>query len=156
VHDKMARIGTTLLSAAVVLAAGRVDAGPQNARAAIEEGGAAFSALLAKGDAAGLAAMYAADAQVFPPNSDIVTGAAAIQKVWQGVIDAGVKGAKFTIVDVTEAADLASETGRYELTGADGKVVDTGKYVVVWKRVGGRWKLLRDIWNTSQPASAAK
>jgi ketosteroid isomerase-like protein len=70
-----------------------------------------------KGDAAGLAVMYAADAQVFPPNSDIVTGAAAIQNLWQGVID-------------------------------------TGKYVVVWKRVGGRWKLLRDIWNTSRPAPA--
>lgn len=145
------RILAASASAALLLAAQPGTAAPKGARAAIEEAGAAFSATLAKGDAAGLAAMYAPDAQVFPPNSDIVTGAAGIQKVWQGVVDAGLKGLKFTIVDVTEAGDLAAESGKYELSGADGKVVDSGKYVVVWKRIGGRWMLLRDIWNTSLP-----
>jgi ketosteroid isomerase-like protein len=35
----------------------------------------------------------------------------------------------------------------------DGKVADRGKYVVIWKRVGGEWKLHRDIWTTSLPAA---
>ena len=142
-------------SAAVLLAAGPASAAPPGARAAIEEANGRFSALVAKGDSAGLAAMYAADAQVFPPHSDIVTGT-AIQKLWQGVIDSGVKSAKLTTVDVIDAADLASETGKYEMIGAEGTVLDSGKYVVVWKQVGGRWKILRDIWNTSLPAAAAK
>jgi ketosteroid isomerase-like protein len=32
-----------------------------------------------------------------------------------------------------------------------GKVVDRGKYIVIWKREQGQWKLHRDIWNTSMP-----
>jgi ketosteroid isomerase-like protein len=32
------------------------------------------------------------------------------------------------------------------LVAKDGKV-DQARYVVVWKREGGRWKLHRDIWN---------
>jgi ketosteroid isomerase-like protein len=137
-------------AAALVVTAPAGAAAPAT-RAAIEEANAAFSAALAKGDAAGLAAMYAAEAQVFPPNSDIVASAAGIQKLWQGFIDGGAKGIKLTTVDLSEAGDLAVEAGRYELSGADGKVLDSGKYVVVWKRVGGGWKILRDIWNTSLP-----
>jgi ketosteroid isomerase-like protein len=125
-------------------------------RAAIEKAGADFAATFTKGDAAGVAAMYAADAQLFPPESDIVTGGAAIQKVWQGVIDSGVKGMKLTTLDVVESGDLAAESGKAELHGADGPVLESGKYLVVWKRVDGRWKILRDIWNSNAPAPVAK
>jgi len=31
--------------------------------------------------------------------------------------------------------------------------VTDGKYVVIWKRDGGQWKIHRDIWNTSMPAT---
>ena len=153
-HDKASRILTASVSAALLLAAGPGSAAAASARADIEAANSKFMALLAKGDAAGLAALYATDGQVVPPNSDFVSGAPAIQKFWQGTIDAGIKGAKFTTLDVTVRGDLASETGKYDLTGADGTVLDTGKYVVVWKREGGRWKLHRDIFNTSMPAPA--
>jgi ketosteroid isomerase-like protein len=33
-----------------------------------------------------------------------------------------------------------------------GQVIDNGKYVVLWRREAGQWKLHRDIWNSSQPA----
>ena len=33
------------------------------------------------------------------------------------------------------------------LVGRDGKITE-GRYVVVWKRTNGEWKLHRDIWNT--------
>jgi hypothetical protein len=39
------------------------------------------------------------------------------------------------------------------LSGADGGALDNGKYVVVWHRDAGTWKLHRDIWTTSQPAA---
>lgn len=154
-RNAMSILGTVAVASAVLLVAASAPAATPSARPAIEKAGAAFAATLAKGDSAGLAAMYAPDAQVFPPNSDVVTGT-AIQKTWQDVIDAGVKSMKLTILDVVESGDLAVESGRADLYGADGKVVDSGKYVAVWKLVGGRWKILRDIWNTSQPAPASK
>jgi hypothetical protein len=33
----------------------------------------------------------------------------------------------------------------------DGKVLDKGKYIVIWKKEDGTWKLHRDIWTTSVP-----
>lgn len=108
-HEMAIRILTASVSAAVLVAAGPGSAATPAARAAIEEANSKFVALLAKGDAAGMAAMYAAGAQVFPPNGDMVSGAPAIQQLWQGVIDAGIKGAKLTTLDVTVGGDLATE-----------------------------------------------
>jgi ketosteroid isomerase-like protein len=48
--------------------------------------------------------------------------------------------------------DMAYEVGKLTLKGEDGTVLDSGKYVVIWKRENGQWRLHRDIWNTSMPA----
>ena len=36
------------------------------------------------------------------------------------------------------------------------KTVDKGNYIVVWKKDDGKWKIFRDIWNSSEKAMAAK
>jgi ketosteroid isomerase-like protein len=140
--------------AAILLAMAAAGGAAQGDRAAIEAANARFGSLFKQANGAGVAALYTQDAQVLPPNGDIVSGGAAIQKFWQGVMDAGIKGAKLTTLEVTPAGNTAYEVGRYELSGADGSVLDNGKYVVIWKRDGGQWKLHRDIWNTNTPAPA--
>jgi ketosteroid isomerase-like protein len=81
----------------------------------------------------------------------VVSGTAAIQKFWQGALDSGIAGAKLTAVEVEDHGATAHEVGQYELSDKAGKVLDRGKYVVIWKRDGKQWKLHRDIWTTSQP-----
>lgn len=115
-----------------------------------------FMAAFNKGDAAGVAALYTEDGQLLPPNGDFVTGKQAIQDFWQGVMDAGIKGAKLEIVEVEEYADTAYEIGKYTLYGAEGQEVDTGKYLVIWKQENRQWKLHRDIWNSSMPPAPAQ
>lgn len=44
--------------------------------------------------------------------------------------------------------EFVNEEGGYELKGDKGQVIDRGKYLVVWKRVGREWKMYRDIFNT--------
>src|SRR5882757_9506804 len=61
-------------------------------RSAIETADAVFSATAAKGDGAGLAALYAAEGQVMPAGSEPIRGTAAIQKFWQGALDSGIAG----------------------------------------------------------------
>jgi ketosteroid isomerase-like protein len=65
----------------------------------------------------------------------------------------GVKGATLTTLDVDGQGETAYEVGKYALTGEGGKVLDNGKYIVVWKREQGKWRLHRDIWNSSMPMS---
>ena len=123
-------------------------------RAAIEKANKEFGALFAQGKGPALAALYSASAEIFPPNSDVVRGRAAIGRFWQGAMDAGIKGATLTTLEVQAHGDTAHVVGQYALTGEGGKAIDGGKYIVIWKREQGRWKLHRDIWNTSQPAPA--
>ena len=121
-------------------------------RAAIAAPIEQFMAAFSRGDAAGAAAVYTADAQVLPPNSDVITGQQAIQTFWQGAMDMGVKAVKLETVEVEGTGILPMKSGRFTLQGAEGQVIDAGKYVVIWKQEAGQWKLHRDIWNSSRPA----
>jgi ketosteroid isomerase-like protein len=141
------------LSAATAIAT-LVPSSPLHAeepRAAIEAADRLWEAAVSKGDAAALAALYTANAQLLPPNSEAITGTAAIQKFWQGFLDSGIRVAKLKTLEVEALGNSAHEVGEYEVSGQGGQLVDRGKYVVIWKRDGPRWKLHRDIWTTSQP-----
>ena len=125
-------------------------------KAEIDKANEAFAAAFAKGDAAAIAKMYSTDARVFPPNSDAIQGADAIEKLWKGAMDMGVKSVKLQATEVEAHGAVVNEVGSYSMLAADGKQLDRGKYLVIWKREGNAWKLHRDIWNTSMPAPAGK
>jgi uncharacterized protein (TIGR02246 family) len=88
-------------------------------------------AALARGDAAGVAAAYTPDGQMFPAKSDVVSGRAAIQKLWQEWITAGFTNLKLEALEVEAFGDTANEVGRYAMPGNHGKMLDDGKYVVI-------------------------
>ena len=56
------------------------------------------------------------------------------------------------MVTVAGSGDLATDRGSYVLN-IDGAPEDRGKYVVVWKKVGGEWKAFQDIFNSDLPAA---
>ncbi|MGH9311706.1 MAG: YybH family protein [Vicinamibacterales bacterium] len=123
-----------------------------NVRAAIEAANKKFVDGAAKGDAKLIATVYTTDAEAFPPNADVVRGRDAIQKLWQSVLDSGVSGVELKTREADASGDTAWESGGYTMSAKDGKVLDRGKYCVIWKRVQGQWLLHRDIWNSSVPA----
>lgn len=139
--------------AAVAIAAAPVQA--QETKAALDALNKGFVAAFAKHDANGVASFYSSTAEAFPPNSDIVKGKVAIAKMWQGVIDSGVATAELTTSEVHAEGNMAYEVGTYAMKATDGKVLDHGKYCVVWLKENGQWKLHRDIWNTNMPAPSA-
>jgi uncharacterized protein (TIGR02246 family) len=121
----------------------------------IEAGNKKFMDAFRRGDAAAMADLYTAQGQLLPANSDFVRGTEAIREFWQGAMAMGLKDATLETVEVEDHGDTAIEVGRYRLLAPGGAVADHGKYIVVWKREGGVWKLHRDIWTTSQPAAAS-
>ena len=141
-----------LIALPLLLSLGSATAQPSNIRGVIEEGNQQWSMAFSTGDSAALAAMYTPNAQLFPMHREVVSGIEAIQQFWQGVMASGVKGATLTTLEVDEQGDTAYEVGKYELRGEGNKVLDHGKYVVVWKRAQGQWRLHRDIWNSNLPA----
>jgi ketosteroid isomerase-like protein len=147
------KIRLRLLSVVLLVAAACITR-PANAdtvRSDIDAANAQFSAAAAKGDGAGLAALYATDGQVLPAGSDPIEGSQAIQKFWQGALDSGIAGIGLTTVEIYGHGPTATEVGQYELRDKNGKVLDHGKYIVVWRHEGGKWKLLRDMFSTNVP-----
>ena len=97
--------------------------------------------------------MYTERGQLFPPDAQIVDGRPAIETYWKSALDGGVKGVELKTTEVFSLGEAAAETGTYTLSGKNGDSLEEGKYVVVWKRVDGQWKLHRDCWNSNKPAA---
>ena len=118
-------------------------------RSEIEAANKTLEAAVSRSDGPGVAALYTDNAQVLPAESDFVTGTEAIGQFWQAAFDSGIKGVSLVTLEVENHGDTAYEVGKLELRGADGKVLDRAKYVVIWKKKATSWKLHRDIWTTS-------
>ena len=156
----MHRIAGCLLAALFALtvtpaiAADDVD----EARKGIDAGNAALMKAIDARDEKAIAALYTKDAIVLPPDAEMIVGSkTGIEALWKESFAQGVKSFKLESVNVERSGDTAVETGRYTgKVAPEGKPEATlaGKYVVVWKKEGGTWKLHRDIWN-SDPAPAA-
>lgn len=99
------------------------------------------------GDAAGVAALYGKDATLMPPGAEPASGS-AIKAFFDTDVKSGAKNA-LTTEDVSGAGDYAIERGKWVATSPEGKHLDHGSYVTVYKKADGGWKIYRDIWNSS-------
>ena len=117
-------------------------------QAEIEAANTKWIEMFNKGDFDGVASLYTEDAMAFPPGSGIVKGRTAIAAMWKAMAEQ-VTDPKLTIVEVKLLGpSSAREIGTLSLKtkGATPQEV-TGKYVVIWEKVGSDWKLATDIWN---------
>jgi uncharacterized protein (TIGR02246 family) len=102
------------------------------------------------GDAAALTALYTKDAKVMAPGAETASGSSAIQAFFAADVKGGAKNA-LTLEDVVGFGDYALETGKYVATSAEGKHLDHGKFMTLYKKADGGWKIYRDTWNSSMP-----
>jgi uncharacterized protein (TIGR02246 family) len=120
-------------------------------KAEIEAANGKWVAFFNKGDFDGVASLYTADATAFPPGSAMVKGRAAIGAMLKSMAEQ-VTDPKVTAIDVKRLGPAAArEIGTFSLkTKSSPPKEVTGKYVVVWEKVGRDWKLAADIWNEGQ------
>jgi len=119
---------------------------------------AAFNTALAAYDSTALAALYAQDAALMPPNQGRLEGPDAIRQFIAGMRQLQVQMVVTpTVVVVAASGDIAMEEGDWTLTMPmqDGSTFsDNGKYLVAWKKVGDTWLMERDIWNSDNAPEA--
>jgi uncharacterized protein (TIGR02246 family) len=117
-------------------------------KAEIEAVNAKWTDFFNKGDFAGVASLYTDDATAFPPGSGMVKGRAAIEAMWKSMAEK-VGDPIVTTLDVKPlGSSAAREIGTFSLKTKGAKPQEvTGKYVVVWEKIGSDWKLAADIWN---------
>jgi uncharacterized protein (TIGR02246 family) len=110
------------------------------------------------GNTDAIVALYAEDAVVMPPGAPPLRGHAAIRQYLVKDI-AGSQAAGITLVlgsvnDVGVSGNLAWHSGTYSVTNKSGATIDTGKYLEARRKVGGKWQIIRDIWNSDTPSAA--
>ena len=120
----------------------------------------AWVAAVAKKDAAAVAELYAEDGRLMPPNAEAAVGRRAVEETWGQLFK--LPGFSLTFephhIEVAEAGDMAYDVGTYSLSltpgGGAGRVQDRGKYLVVWQKVGGDWKVKADMFNSNSAPPA--
>jgi uncharacterized protein (TIGR02246 family) len=113
-------------------------------------------------DAAGAAAVFASDGVAYREHLDPIVGPTAFQ-AYVNKFSADNPNVKVTwstdAIRMAESGDVAIQTGEYHLTAlgpkADGE--DKGRFVTIWKKINGEWKVAHDISSTTMPeVQAAK
>lgn len=116
--------------------------------------------LFNSGDAGGVATLYSAEAVLMPPGAPPARGTAAIKEaIAKEIANAKKAGVTFALGSGDEvgiSGDLAWHSGAYFVQDKAGKTVEQGKFLETWQKVGGKWRIIRDIWNSdgAAPASA--
>jgi uncharacterized protein (TIGR02246 family) len=144
--------GEVIMRVTAVVVAFCLLAGPgySQDKASIEKLNDAFSQAFNSGDMGSLSRMYTEDAYLMPPGAPMMRGRSDIQKYWTAGSEQ-VGDLKLTTEDVKVlGTDAAREIGSFRLKTKGQQQEVTGKYVVVWQKVGADWKLATDIWNMNE------
>ena len=129
-------------------------ADPAAVRAAIDSTDRDFMAAFEARDGKAIGLLYTEDAKLMPPNEPPALGREAIVKSWEGIFQLPIPHLRIQADEVHGTGDAVTEEGRYSLIGAEGQTVETGKYLVVWKKTEAGWRIHRDMWSSDAPANA--
>jgi len=143
----------------LALAAGCAQPGavdPAAEALAIRERAVQFNAAVAQRDVDALTSFYTFDTIVLDPETPARRGADTMRAAWTEFLKAPGLTVRLVPekIDIAAAGDLATDFGRFELQveSPAGKIKNVHKYLTVWRKVGGQWKILYDAWNTTAPA----
>lgn len=107
-------------------------------------------------DTARIAQLYATDGLLMPPDGQALGGRAGAQKGWGAMFAIPGFGLRFgpTRIVVAQSGDMAYDIGTYtlQMNGPKGPAEDKGKYLVVWKKQEGAWKVAADMFNSDGAA----
>jgi len=112
-------------------------------RPVIESRDAEFSKYILEADSVALANMYTKDAQFGTLKGSEIPP--ALGKWIRNSIKNDSRNVTFKTVTLTADGELLVETGTGEVRSNAGELKSTFRYLVVWKKEDGVWKLYRDI-----------
>ncbi|MGH2665436.1 YybH family protein [Flavobacterium sp.] len=121
------------------------------AKASIEARGKVFVDAFNKGDSVGLANCYTKDAKFMQPNGKSIAWRENIQKLFGQWMKAGVPKFSMKTIDVWGNAEALAAEEEWTMTDKEGKIIDSGKSIEIFKKEDGVWKLYRDCYNSDLP-----
>jgi ketosteroid isomerase-like protein len=122
----------------------------------VEESNLAYDKAFVDGDSIAVMDHFTDDIVLLAPGVEQLVGKKAIAPMISQFLKLGIK--KFTdeTTRVLGAGEYIIEEGNYFLGGANGSTIDKGKYICVWKKVNGQWRVCSNMFSTNLPAETAK
>ncbi len=116
----------------------------------------AFASAMNAGDAAAAAAVFAEDGVEMPPDRPAIRGRAAIERYYREMFAGPVKLSAFRLTHregnvAGDVAYLAGDSSVMVTPPGAPPAEQSGKYLVVLKRIDGRWKVADAIHNADGP-----
>jgi ketosteroid isomerase-like protein len=138
-------------------AAATAASAPSAARAVLEQRQQAFFAAMAARDADGVAALFAEDGVMQVAGMPPIEGGAAVRQFYGnmfGFLSASTATPTTTVI--AAAGDMAYGTGSTvnEFRGQDGPLRFSGKYALVWRQLGGEWRIVLYSISSNQQDAA--
>lgn len=126
-----------------------------SAKKSIDRQNAAFHKAFENSDSVGLANLFTTDGKLMTPGEPSSVGRPAIASTVAMYMKMNVK-LKAKTIDVWGNDDLLVEEGTVSLFDQKDTELDNAKYLVIWKKEDGQWKLFRDMWNTNLAPKSSK
>lgn len=123
----------------------------ETAKKEIDEANREFIKLFNSSDSVGLANMFTVDGKSMEPNEPAFVGRSQIQTHYYNVMKMGANKLGLVTTGLWGDENMLAEEGEYTFMSDDGKELDKGKYIVLWKMEDGKWKLFRDCYNSDLP-----
>lgn len=129
----------------------------EEAKTAIAQSNITYWQAFEKGDSALFIDRYAVDACIMLPNAPSMCGQNAAPAFFAAAYKLmGIRNGKFTTTEVFGNSEFVTENGLFELRDSANKLIDNGKYLVLWKKTRRSWKMFRDCFNSNNPPMPRK
>lgn len=122
----------------------------QEAKEAIAKINRIYFDLYAKNDGS-ILQLYTKDACLMPPNAPAICGWEALAKDFKDTYAAGVvNGGKFSTTGIYgDGPEYVMEEGLWKVFDKNGKTIDDGKYLKLWRKTDEGWKMFKDSFNSN-------
>ncbi len=126
------------------------------AKKMVEQKDEEWAKAIAAPDSAAMLHHFTTDATILPPNSEPIKGTAAISSFISQVLKFGIKSYQDSIVEFNGNNENLIEVGNYKMGDSKGNTLDKGKYIAIWKKEEGEWKIKTDMFSSNIPLPVTK
>ena len=122
-----------------------------DAKKAIAASNAIYFESFVKNDVSIFLNRYAKDACIMAPGAPQSCGQEAAAKFFRVAYDDyGMRNGRFITTAVYgDAVEYVTEEGLWQSFNAKGELFDDGKFLVLWKKTPGGWKMFRDSFSSN-------
>ena len=104
-----------------------------------------WKSAVSRRDARAFSLLYTADGMVVTPASPSVRGRQALEELNQYYFDFGVASIEVHTQEMYPVGDMICELGTAEAFTASGKALSFNRYMTLWKKEEGKWRVHRDF-----------